>query len=149
MGNNSTIPEVGKGATVLHWTDRHAWEVVEVNEKTKMVVLERYAPKRVDNYGMSDDQHYEYKEFTGERMTLYYRFGCWKQKQQYYAWVDAMEADFGNHRKLHDAYKALGGQYNENRAMISHVEGMNRLKTEWHTVKIIFGTLREYYDYSF
>ena len=38
-GNNATVPIIGKGATVLLWTDRHAYEVLEINEKEKTVVI--------------------------------------------------------------------------------------------------------------
>jgi len=30
MGNNSSIPVVGKGCTILHYSDRSAYEVIEV-----------------------------------------------------------------------------------------------------------------------
>lgn len=62
-GNSkSAEPEVGMGATILSWTDRHAATVVEVFEKrgSKYVAVTRDTAKRVDNNGMSEDQTYEY-----------------------------------------------------------------------------------------
>lgn len=40
MGNNATLPEVGKGATILHWTDRSAYEVVEVSESRMECIIQ-------------------------------------------------------------------------------------------------------------
>ena len=35
MSNNSTLPEVGKEATVMHYTDRSCYEVIEVSKDYK------------------------------------------------------------------------------------------------------------------
>lgn len=52
-------PEVGMGATLLGWTDRHAATIVEVpNERT--VVVQADTATRTDNNGMSDAQSYDY-----------------------------------------------------------------------------------------
>jgi hypothetical protein len=40
MSNNQSIPEVGKGATEMHYTDRTCYEVVEVSEDLKTVRLQ-------------------------------------------------------------------------------------------------------------
>lgn len=40
MANNSSVPEVGKGATVMHYSDRSVYEVVEVSEDKKRVRLQ-------------------------------------------------------------------------------------------------------------
>lgn len=42
MGNNASLPEVGKGATILHYSDRSAYEVLEVSDDKKDVVIRRY-----------------------------------------------------------------------------------------------------------
>ena len=73
MSHNSTVPVVGEGATELLYSDRHAYEVLAVDEKKKTAVLRRYAPKRLDNLGMSDSQAYEYKEFEGDPFTIHYK----------------------------------------------------------------------------
>ena len=39
MSHNSTVPVVGEGATILLYSDRHAYEVLAVDEKKKTVVL--------------------------------------------------------------------------------------------------------------
>lgn len=53
-------PEVGMGATMLCWTDRHACTVVEVKSPCCIVVQQDDAT-RTDKNGMSDCQTFEYK----------------------------------------------------------------------------------------
>ena len=151
MSHNSSIPEVGKGATLLFYSDRHAYEVIEVDEKKKMAVIQRYNPKRIDSYGMSDSQDYEYKELTEEKITLYYKWGSWKQKHNVVRFTDEAGKLYGMFgRELHDAYQKAGGQYNDRRCFItSIIPGLTKMTTEWSSVNIIFGEKREYYDYSF
>lgn len=54
------VPEVGMGATILSWTDRHPATVVEVGEDKKTFVLQQDNAKRTDKEGMSECQSYEY-----------------------------------------------------------------------------------------
>lgn len=52
-------PEVGMGATILSWTDRHPATIVKVT-KTQVHVQEDLA-KRIDDRGYyTEDQDYEY-----------------------------------------------------------------------------------------
>lgn len=78
MSNNSTVPEVGKGATVLLWTDRHAYEVIEVSNDKKRVVVQQYFPKRIDKNGMSESQEYEYKELSPVKEVIVWKWGGWR-----------------------------------------------------------------------
>lgn len=57
-GLSAQEPEVGMGATVLHWTDRTACTVVAWDGKT-LVVQEDNA-ERADGNGMSESQAYTY-----------------------------------------------------------------------------------------
>jgi len=61
MGHNtvagSTI-EVGMGATILCWTDRHAGTVIEWNGKT--IVVQEDTATRTDKNGMDECQEYTY-----------------------------------------------------------------------------------------
>ena len=149
MGNNQTIPEIGKGATMLFHSDRHAYEVIDVNEKSKSVVIQRYHPKRVDKLGMSDQQSYEYNELIEGTITLYYKWGSWKKKHVGFTFTDEAHKKYGNHGKLlNEAFSKAGGVYN-GVFINSLIEGLTKLKIEWTTVNIIFGVKQEYYDYSF
>jgi hypothetical protein len=55
---NAPAPEVGVGATLLSWTDRHAGTIIEVSDKE--FVVQRDIATRTDKNGMSDSQDYSY-----------------------------------------------------------------------------------------
>lgn len=57
-GGPATTPEVGMGATILMWTDRHAGTIVKVTPNT--FTLREDTATRIDGNGMSDAQAYEY-----------------------------------------------------------------------------------------
>ena len=79
MGNNS--PEVGAGATILHGTNRSAYEVMSVSEDLKNVVVRQYNPKRTDNLGMSESQEYSYlpEDLNPCEETLVWKWGAWRK----------------------------------------------------------------------
>ena len=62
-------PKKGHGATIIRWTDRHAYEVIWVSEDLTAVKLMRYKPTPL-HIGMTDSQKYEYKDLVGEPVTL-------------------------------------------------------------------------------
>jgi hypothetical protein len=64
-GAKMAAPEIGMGATVLMWSDRHAATIVEVSKSGKRVGIAEDEAKRVDGNGMSDSQSYEYSPGTG------------------------------------------------------------------------------------
>lgn len=82
MSCAATFPKKGQGATVLKWTDRHAYEVLEVSPDGKRCIIQRYKPERVDNNGMGDAQDYIYNELIGDPIELRYKYGAWRQKSQ-------------------------------------------------------------------
>lgn len=51
-------PEIGMGATMLFYSDRHACTIVDVIGKS--VFVQQDFAKRTDSNGMSDAQSYEY-----------------------------------------------------------------------------------------
>ena len=101
LGNNDTEPKVGEGATIMLWTDRYAYEVVEYDPIEKKVVLQRYAPKRVDKNGMSDAQKYEYDELVDSFVTLRYKWGAWRQQAPDGKWPK-VNVVFGVKREYYD-----------------------------------------------
>jgi hypothetical protein len=155
MSHNSSVPVVGEGATMLYHSDRHAYEVLEVNEKEKSCVIQRYEPQRTDKLGMSDSQSYKYEKLVGSPETLYWKYGAWRMKSQSIVFTDEAHEKFGNGPKsygpgpkLQEAYKAAGGTYDGVFAY-DEIEGLTKKKISWNKVNIIFGTKQEYYDYSF
>ena len=86
-------PEVGMGATVLMWSDRHACTIIEVTHyktgplagQVKTVTAQRDQAVRIDNNGMSDAQSYVFLPdpngsigtFTHKRKTGRYERAGW------------------------------------------------------------------------
>ena len=71
---NRVDPQVGDGATIVMWSDRHAATVTEVR-KTKsgklVVTGQRDKATRVDGRGMTDAQEYTYeRDLTGGKYTF-------------------------------------------------------------------------------
>ena len=71
-------PEVGMGATILGWTDRHAGTVIAYDGK--VVTIQRDICIRVDKNGMSEDQAYQYKPNPDGRIDHFKRDrkGAWR-----------------------------------------------------------------------
>jgi len=109
MANSMSVPEVGKGATILHWSDRSAYFVNFVSADGKRVILERAKAVRTDENGMSDSQQYKYeRDESAQIVLIVFRHGKWREVST--GW-----------------------------------DG----KTNYNPVRILFGTMQEYYDYSF
>lgn len=148
MGNNESIPVVGEGGTRLMYSDRHAFEVLEVSKCGKKVVCDYYRPKRTDNHGMSDCQSYEYKELSGHPFQLEYRHGSWKVKNQKMEFEQA-------HWDLYissgdEGYEKYIKPYQDENGCINIiVEGVTKLVTSYSKMDVVFGVKRHYYDYSF
>ena len=99
MSQGQTPPVVGKGATVLLWTDRHAYFVDHVSKDGKEVVIERAGYKRVDNLRMSDCQDYEYfREENPYQITLRFKYSKWRNKKT----GDVMNIGFGVMKEYYD-----------------------------------------------
>lgn len=82
MSQGQTPPVVGKGATVLLWTDRHAYFVDYVSKDGREIVIERPECKRADDLGMSDSQAYVYeRNVNANKIILRFKYGKWRDKQ--------------------------------------------------------------------
>jgi hypothetical protein len=73
--------QIGDGATLLMWSDRHAYTIIEVERyvtgarigEIKAVVAQQDKATRLDGLGMSDSQSYTYQPNPNaekERFTL-------------------------------------------------------------------------------
>lgn len=62
MGNNSTLPEVGKGCTILGWSDRHAYEVMNVSVDGKKVTIQQMKTEwtKVNILWGTKQEYYDY-----------------------------------------------------------------------------------------
>lgn len=58
---DAVVPEVGEGATLVRWTDRHAATVIEVSPSGHRIVVQRDRAIRTDGLGMTDAQTYRFE----------------------------------------------------------------------------------------
>lgn len=59
-GTKQTDPEIGMGATLCSWTDRHPATVIYVDEFKSLVYVREDNYQRTDKNGWSESQEYEY-----------------------------------------------------------------------------------------
>jgi hypothetical protein len=79
-------PQIGQGATIMCYSDRHPATIVEIKKigKATLLTLQQDTAKRIDKNGMSESQEYEYeRDLNGY---LYY----FKQKEPNTRWVHMM-----------------------------------------------------------
>lgn len=136
--------EIGTGVTEMCYSDRHAYEVVEIIDE-KHLVIRRCKATRIDNNGMSDSQSYKYelepyeeKIITKELLeneSVMYMMSVFQPK----TYAKIINGEIGD--KYGDNNVRLVLTKNGWRARSA--EG--KLSTDYFTV----GVKEEYYDYSF
>ena len=150
MGNNAILPEVGKGATELHYTDRTCYEVVEVSKDFKTVKLEaleaRYNPELPNQMG-----HQNWiLEPTGHFTTVVWKWGSWKTKHK----VVRFTKEFIANAKFEALARNLTPEqhdavYGNDVRPKNVVQGITEEAFEYDSIKLIFGRKDYYYDWSF
>lgn len=150
MSNNNSLPEVGKGATRLGYSDRYCYEVIEVSADSKTVKLEeldaQIDPIYLESIKGADcrgHQNWILKP-TGRFLTVVWRNGAWKVKVQVINFTKEFQT---KHRQLTE--EEIIAIFGENIRPQNVVEGITELKTEYHKINILFGTKDYYYDWSF
>lgn len=152
MSSNSTLPEVGKGCTILMWSDRHAYEVISVSEDKKRVVIQQYIAERVDKNGMSECQEYKYEKLNGHNEEIVWRNDAWRKvviqhvyEKNYLQEYELRKKETGNDKAWDEMIKPLFNEYGD----LMLVEGKTKVKKTFPVVSILWGEKREYYDFSF
>lgn len=138
MSANSSVPKVGEGATILLWTDRHAYTIVEVSPDLKKVKLQRCDSRRTDTNGMSESQEYDYSKHLNQFKTLEFKYGSWKEPIKKIVYIDYDSMSKEDREACFD-----------DNAEIQLIEGKTRVQTTYDKVSVLFGSRREYHDYSF
>ena len=162
MGNNSTTPKVGEGATVLMYSDREAYEVLEVSEDGNSCVIRQMATKHIGkSYG---DERYEYSsDNEAPKRTLEWndKKKCWgfvtyevriikslvnKYSKEYgYGWRDIFLSD--NNMVIDDLYEKVYEDNYYNKMKL--IKGITKEYKNFNKVSIIFGMMEEYQDPHF
>lgn len=155
MANNATTPEVGKGATQLHYTDRTCFEVIEVSPDGSTARLEYLqAAPLSSNIG---HQNWELKP-TGRFLTVTWRKNAWyivgkeivftaQFRRECESRGAVFIAQFLRKTDPELADKIWG---TEGHTMPQNViNGVTKEKKCYTKIKIIFGVKDYYYDWSF
>ena len=127
--------KVGTYATMYEYSDRHAYEVVEVKDQ-KHIKIRKLDAKRIDNNGMSDSQHYQYTSNENnpiEELELT-KYG-WKKVFRYN--ID-----------LYNKVKNRIGYVLWDIDIINKVLSGKEVKRSYK-INISFGIADEHFDYSF
>lgn len=156
MGNNSTVPVVGQGATRLLHTDRECYEVVSVSEDGGTAVLQYLEPiadkTKVNEVG---HQNWIFKP-TNFHYTVTWRKNAWYWADtevvftnKYQAEMKAQGVEFIGHHLYKNDPELFEKIYGDRERPINVVEGITREKKVYSKINIVFGRKDYYYDWSF
>lgn len=144
LGNNAkrkdNNPVVGEGATILLWTDRHAYDVVWVSDDCKQCMLE--------------------SEIHGTK-ELVFKYGRWKEtyievdftKEMYKKYDEVRESS--GLRKNEDIWQSIIGKETFDEIYQGHcmplkvIKGITYEKKTYGNVNVVFGIKDEYFDLEF
>jgi hypothetical protein len=162
MSNNSSIPVAGEFATIMSYSDRHVVKVHSVSDCGKKVVLESVDTK-ADKTKYCEMGHQNWiHEPNGHLWSIEYRNNAWKKVHEVVEFTEefmnSVPEPYAN--KKHDfinVVKYLQEQMPETYELIYehdflpmvHVEGVTKIRKQYHKVNILFGVARYYYDWEF
>ena len=161
MGNNSSIPVVGEGATILMYSDREAYQVIEVSDDGLSCVIQAMNTKFVgESYG---DERYEYSDNPeGYTMNIEWnaKKSCWGEvtysvdlikslvkkhyKQHGYGWLNILLSENG---LTYD--DIVEGEKMGMLTKYKLIDGLTKKYKHFSKTSIIFGIAEEYRDPSF
>lgn len=127
--------KVGTYATMYEYSDRHAYEVVEVKDQ-KHIKIRKLDAKRIDDNGMSDSQHYEY--LSNENNPIE------ELELTKYGWKKVIRYNIDLYNKV----KNRIGYVLWDIDIINKVLSGKEVKRSYK-VNISFGIADEHFDYSF
>lgn len=148
MGNNSSTPEVGKGATLLSYSDRYPAEVLEVSADGKRCVIREMshrAKNSEDNMGHQDWDIFPNPDAPTE--TLVYRNGAWRKVIEQIVYDNNWDASFSNHIERWEEEKRIGLRDEEFNLRL--MKGITKIKRSYDKVNILFGRVEYHYDWEF
>lgn len=148
MGNNSTTPEVGKGATLLFHSDRYPAEVLEVSADGKRCVIRQMNHKAKMNAGGMGHQEWDITPNPdAPKETLVYRQGAWRKVVEQVTFDDNWFDSFATNQERWDAQKSLG-VFDED-GDLKVISGVTKVKRSYDKVNILFGKAEYHYDWEF
>ena len=157
MGNNITVPVVGEGATILHYSDRSAYEVISVDEDSASCVIRAMDCKYVGS-GIGDEK-YEYSsnpDGITSTVTWSDKKQCWGQVSKSIEIIKSLQKRLFNEHG-YEWTKFLPVPYDELvdggwlgvHTRYKLVKGVTKEYTNFYPISIIFGVMEKYRDPSF
>lgn len=132
--------EVGTGMTEYYWSDRKAYEVVEVKDQ-KHVKVRKY-----DNKGIGEPMSNDWELVSNENNPVY----DMTKRGQYWYWTVEINAEI-----LDRIEKAEGDEKFRMMLFLAHNDvDQNKLRakgkiTKYRRANVSFGTASYYHDYEF
>lgn len=162
MANNNILPEMGKGATELHYSDRTCFEVLKVSDDYKTVRLERLEARIDPVYlallnGKDCTGHQNWiLEPTGSFVTVVWRHNAWRTKcevvkfaKEFIAKAEKEQAGKFVSYSLTLTPAQRKAVYGEDVRPQNVVPGITEKRFEYNKINLIFGRKDYYYDWSF
>lgn len=158
MSNNQSLPEVGKGATQMHYSDRTCYEVIEVSADMKTVKLE-YLDAEWDQSkpGGCGHQNWILKP-TGRFVTVVWRHNAWKTVSNVVSFTKEFKdlhkdvIGYANQLTKEQRIAVYGDPKNDARwtgRPINVVEGITKQAKEYNPINLLFGVKDYRYDWEF
>lgn len=158
MGNNSTQPKVGAGATILMYSDRHAYEVIEVSENGNSCVIRAmhcefvgsgYGDERYE-YSSDEENHTKTLEWSNKQNrwgSVGYSVDIIKSLQNQL--INDYSCDWYNNLPNGVNYSDLKDENDEDCLRLKVVAGITKKYKNFSKVSVIFGVMEEYRDPTF
>lgn len=151
MSNNASSPEVGKGATQMHYTDRSCFEVLEVSPDGKTVRMEVLDASWDATKGGGEGHQNWILTPTGRFCTVVWRHNAWRIRGREITYTREFQ------EKHKDAISYVRQLTTEQRIAVygddvrpqNVVEGLTEERITYTKINILFGTKDYYYDWSF
>lgn len=142
--------EVGTGVTQYYYSDRHAYEVVKVNDQTNVFIREYDHKKAGEAYS---NQWELISNESNPVIELKLRNGVWYRVLEYTKekWMEMAQRDFekGNCRTFESAYNYYKMMSCLTEKEYEKIEAGKTVKKLRKFGNISFGVAEYYYDYEF
>jgi hypothetical protein len=161
MGNNSTLPKVGEGATIMYYSDREAYQVTWVSDcGTKCKINPAIMEYVGSGYG---DEKYEYRGYRdcSEEVVWYRGSWCIVHEKVLFEpkFIEMMNEKHGTtlwyDEEVNAETKSMGlteTVYNDvdyGPYLNKVIKGVTKAKKSYEKISIIFGRIDKYRDPSF
>lgn len=147
--------KVGTLCTIYSWSDRHAYEVVEVTDQEHIAIRQLKAI-RTDGNGMSDSQTYRYESNPKNPIQkLVLKNGKWREantytKERYEKAIEnSIKSGDAKERKAAEAFIKYHFRCNITEKQFERMMDGKEITKLGEQVNISFGVADQYYDYSF